>query len=78
MLRGVRGLGKRFRDTVGAFAAVTRNANLRWLELAWSASVIGHYAFLIAVSVYAYGIGGEKAVGLLFLIRLIPAALIAP
>ena len=61
-----------------AFGAVIRNPNLRWLELAWTASVVGHYAYLIAVSVYAYGVGGEKAVGLVFLARLIPAALAAP
>ena len=74
----MRGLGKRLRDTGGAFGAVARNANLRWLELAWTASIVGHYAFLIAVSVYAYNEGGEKAVGLVFLARLIPAALISP
>jgi MFS family permease len=74
----VGGLGRRLGDSAAAFAAVARNANLRWLELAWTASIIGHYAFLIAVSVYAYGVGGEKAVGLIFLVRLIPAALIAP
>ncbi len=61
-----------------AFGAVFRNPNLRWLELAWTASVVGHYAYLIAVSVYAYGVGGEEAVGLIFLARLIPAALAAP
>lgn len=72
------GLGRRLGDSAAAFAAVARNANLRWLELAWTASIVGHYAFLIAVSVYAYGVGGEKAVGLIFLARLIPAALIAP
>jgi len=74
----VRGLGKRLRDTGAAFGAIAQNANLRWLELAWTASIVGHYAFLIAVSVYAYNEGGEKAVGLVFLVRLIPAALISP
>ena len=74
----MRSLARRLGDSAAAFAAVARNSNLRWLELAWTASIIGHYAFLIAVSVYAYGVGGEKAVGLIFLIRLIPAALIAP
>ncbi len=78
MLRAVSGIGTRFRGSLGAFAAVWRNANLRWLELAWTASIIGQYAFLVAVSVYAYGIGGERAVGLVFLARLIPAALVAP
>ncbi|CAN5718398.1 MAG: MFS transporter [Actinobacteria bacterium] len=74
----MRGLGKRLRDTGAAFGAIAQNANLRWLELAWTASIVGHYAFLIAVSVYAYNEGGEKAVGLVFLVRLIPAALISP
>ncbi|MEX0849873.1 MAG: MFS transporter [Gaiellaceae bacterium] len=74
----MRGLGARLGDSVGAFGAVARNPNLRWLELAWTGSIIGHYAYLVAVSVYAYGVGGEKAVGLIFLARLIPAALAAP
>jgi MFS family permease len=78
MLSAVTGLGRRLKDSLSAFAAVGRNANLRWLELAWAASIVGHYAFLIAVSVYAYGVGGDSAVGLIFLARLIPAALIAP
>ena len=78
MLPRVGSVGRRFAESLGAFASVWRNANLRWLELAWSASIVGHFAFLIAVSVYAYGVGGEKAVGLVFLARLIPAALVAP
>lgn len=78
MLRAVSGIGRRLRDSLTAFASVWRNANLRWLELAWLTSIVGQYAFLVAVSVYAYGVGGEKAVGLVFLARLIPAALVAP
>jgi MFS family permease len=78
MLRAVGGIWRRFRDSLAAFAAVWRNTNLRWLELAWTASIVGQYAFLVAVSVYAYGVGGEGAVGLIFLARLIPAALLAP
>ena len=69
---------RRFRDSALAFASVWRNPNLRWLELAWMSSVMGQFAFLIAVSVYAYNVGGERAVGLIFLARLVPAALVAP
>lgn len=72
------GIGARVKDSLRAFGSVWKSANLRWLELAWMASIVGHYAFLVAVSVYAYEVGGEKAVGLLFLVRLIPAALVAP
>ena len=78
MLPAVKGIRAQLRDSGSAFGAVFRNANLRWLELAWCASIVGQYAFFVTVSVYAYGIGGEKAVGLIFLVRLIPAAIIAP
>ena len=78
MLPAVAGIGGRLKNSITAFSAVWRNANLRWLELAWAVSSVAYFAHLIAVSVYAYGIGGEKAVGLIFLARLIPAALISP
>jgi MFS family permease len=78
MLPAVAAVWRRFKDSLAAFAAVWKNPNLRWLELAWTASIVGQYAFLVAVSVYAYGVGGEEAVGLIFLARLIPAALLAP
>jgi MFS family permease len=78
MLPAVAGIGRRVRESVTAFADVWRNANLRWLELAWAASAVAYFAHLIAVSVYAYNVGGEKAVGLLFLARLVPAAIISP
>jgi MFS family permease len=74
----VRSLWGRLADSGAAFGAVVRNPNLRWLELAWTGSIIGHYAYLVAVSVYAYGVGGEEAVGVIFLARLVPAALAAP
>jgi MFS family permease len=78
MLRAVRGLGKRIGDSTTAFRQVFANPNLRWLELAWACSILAHFAFLIAVSVYAYEAGGEQAVGLIYLVRLVPAALISP
>jgi MFS family permease len=74
----MRSLRSRAALSAAAFAEVFRNPNLRWLELAWTASIIGHYAYLIAVSVYAYEVGGGTAVGLVFLARLIPAAIAAP
>jgi MFS family permease len=78
MLPAVRGLGGRLSSSGAAFAAVFRNRNLRWLELAWSASIVGHWAFLVAVSVYAFEQGGARAVGLIFLLRLVPAGIVSP
>lgn len=72
------GRKRQLAESASAFAAVVRNPAVRRLELAWAASVVGHWAYLVAVSVYAYQAGGESAVGLIFLLRLAPAALIAP
>ncbi|HSF60476.1 MAG TPA: MFS transporter [Gaiellaceae bacterium] len=69
---------RRIAESAAAFRDVVRNESLRRLELAWAASVIGQWAYLVAVSVYAYEIGGEAAVGLIFFLRLVPAALLAP
>src|SRR3990172_2410473 len=78
MLRPVEALKRRIGDSFTAFKDVFRNENLRRLELAWAVSIIGNWAYLVAVSVYAYGVGGEAAVGLILFLRLVPAALIAP
>ncbi len=71
-------LRSQLRESGAAFNAVFRNPNLRRLELAAAASEIGHWAYATAVSVYAYNAGGAKAVGLLWVIRMIPSAFAAP
>jgi MFS family permease len=68
----------RIAESTAAFRDVVRNESLRRLELAWAASIVGQWAYLVAVSVYAFDVGGEAAVGLIFLLRLVPAALLAP
>ena len=78
MLSRVEGVRKRVGESLAAFRDVLRNPDLRNLELAWTASIIGTWAYLVAVSVYAFDIGGATAVGLLYLLRLVPAALITP
>lgn len=57
---------------------VYRNPALRRLQLAWAGSIIGSWAYAIALVVYAYRHGGASAVGLVGLIRWLPAALAAP
>ncbi len=78
MLLRVEALRNRIANSFTAFRDVFRNENLRRLELAWAASIVGNWAYLVAVSVYAYGVGGQAAVGLILLLRLVPAALVAP
>lgn len=78
MLLRVEVVRRRIADSAAAFRDVLRNESLRRLELAWAASIVGHWAYLVAISVYAYGVGGDAAVGLIFLLCLVPAGLIAP
>ncbi len=72
------GIGAHLKESGRSFAAVFHSANLRRLQGAWAAVAIGHWGLLVAVSVYAYEQGGEKAVGIIFLLRLVPAGLLAP
>jgi MFS family permease len=78
MLPGVGGVKQRIADSAAAFGSVFANPNLRRLELAWAASILGNWAYLVAVSVYAYGVGGDTAVGVVLMLRLVPAGLVAP
>ena len=68
----------RARTAARALQDVFASAPLRRLQLAWAGSVLGGWAYLVALGVYAYDEGGAAAVGLVGLIRMIPAALAAP
>jgi hypothetical protein len=71
-------LRTRLAESVQAFADVFRNPNLRRLELAWVGSATGEWAAIVALSVFAFESGGAAAVGLVVLIRMLPAAAAAP
>jgi MFS family permease len=60
------------------FSAVARNRNLRWLELAYGVAITSEWAFVVALGVFAYERGGAAAVGVLGLVRMLPAALATP
>lgn len=68
----------RARAAASALRAVAASPPLRRLQLAWVGSILGGWAYLVALGVYAYGEGGAAAVGLVGLIRLVPAAVAAP
>jgi predicted MFS family arabinose efflux permease len=61
-----------------ALRAVFANPALRNLQLAWLGSSSGHFAYAVALSVFAYRQGGASAVGLVWLLRTLPAAVVAP
>ncbi|MDQ2911156.1 MAG: MFS transporter [Actinomycetota bacterium] len=71
-------LRERLRESLRALREVYRNPALRRLQLAWAGSIIGSWAYAIALVVYAYRHGGASAVGLIGLLRWLPAAAAAP
>src|SRR5687767_5565994 len=69
---------KRLGESLGAVRGVFRNPELRRVELAWAGSVTGDWAYVVALAVFAWDAGGAAAVGLVGLIRFVPAAIAAP
>jgi len=63
---------------LGALGSALRNPNIRRAELAWGAAIAAEWAHFVAFGVYAYDVGGPAAVGLAGLVRLLPAAIVAP
>jgi MFS family permease len=68
----------RVRHALAGLVAVFRNRNIRRLELAWGAAITAEWAHFVALGVFAYNAGGTAAVGIAGLVRMLPAALIAP
>jgi MFS family permease len=71
-------LREHLRDSFRALREVFRNPALRQLQLAWAGSIIGSWAYAIALVVYAYHQGGASAVALVAVIRWVPAAVASP
>jgi MFS family permease len=69
---------EQLRESFRALREVYGNRGLRRLQLAWAGSIIGTWAFSVALAVYAYRHGGTSAVGLVVLIRWLPAAFTSP
>ena len=63
---------------LSSISGVLRNVQLRRVELSWGASVAAEWANFVALGVFAYDVGGTLGVGLAGLVRLLPAALVAP
>jgi MFS family permease len=74
----VRRLQRQLTESSRAFREVFRNQGLRRIELAWAGSILGTWAYGIAVVVYAFEQGGATAVGVVGLLRWIAAAIASP
>lgn len=52
--------------------------NLRRVELAWGASIAAEWMHFVALGIFAYDVGGTSGVGIAGLVRMLPAAVLAP
>src|SRR2546421_1909013 len=69
---------QRLVEPLMAFGSIWQTRALRRLEYAWVGSIIGTWAYAIALGVFAYRAGGAAAVGLAGLVRTVPTILFGP
>lgn len=72
------GISSRLLAPAQAFGDTFKNRNLRRLQLAWAGSILGTWSYFVALAVYAYAHGGVRAVALISVLRMLPAAILAP
>jgi MFS family permease len=58
-----------------SLADVFRSPDLRRLQLAWAGFYVSEWASFVALSIYAYRVGGAGAIGLLGVVRMLPSTL---
>jgi MFS family permease len=68
----------RLAQLFSALGIAVRNPSIRRAELAWGAAIGAEWAHFVALGVFAYEEGGASAVGIAGLVRLLPAAIVAP
>ena len=64
--------------TVSAFEQTLRVANLRRAVLSFGAATTGDWAATVVVGILAFRSGGAAAVGIVAMVRMLPAALLGP
>jgi predicted MFS family arabinose efflux permease len=69
------GVLRRLVARLSSLADVFSSPDLRRLQLAWAGFYISEWASFVALSIYAYRVGGAGAVGLLGVVRTLPSTL---
>src|SRR5688572_24754036 len=74
----IRSFRERLHLAGGYFTLNFRNRNLRLVQLAFAAAFTAEATFTIGLGVIAMNHGGAKALGVVALLRLLPAAITTP
>jgi MFS family permease len=77
-MSGLSVVASQAKESAAAFGGVLRNRHLRRINLALAGSVMGDWAYSIAISVWAYREGGATAVGVFGVVRYVTMALLSP
>jgi MFS family permease len=73
-----RGVKSRLTAAAAGFASNARNPNLRRAQLSFLGAWTSDWAFTVGLGIVAYRDGGATAVGMVALLRMVPAAVVAP
>jgi predicted MFS family arabinose efflux permease len=68
---------ERLRAAAWALRRVAANRDIRRAEAAWMLGWAAEWSWLVALAVFAYGVGGVALVGAMGLVRTLPAAVLA-
>ncbi len=71
-------LASAVRESLGALADVFANPSLRRIQIANASSIVGGWAYVVALAVFAYRADGAYAVGLLATVRWLCGGIAAP
>jgi MFS family permease len=71
-------LGQRIAEAGAAYRTVFRNPPLRNVQLAYGASITAEWAATVALAVFAYEERGAVGVGIVGVVRMLPAAVATP
>src|SRR6188474_155936 len=71
-------LRQRIRESTRAFGSVFSNRGLRRLQLAWASAIVGGWAYIVALAVFAFKEDGAYAVAGLAVARWVTSGVFAP
>ena len=74
----VHAVTRRLSEVAGAYGTVLRNPSLRRLQVVYGTSIVAEWGFLVALAVFAYNMRGAAGVGIVGVVRMVPAAVATP
>ena len=74
----VHAVTRRLSEVAGAYGTVLRNPSLRRLQIVYGTAVVAEWGFVVALAVFAYDVRGATGVGIVGVVRMVPAALATP